>query len=73
VLIKTGLLHLARDEFVECVRCLRAGMAANRSIAALNDDMQRIVDQAQALMSPNDEPAAGHLLLNAYAGQERPH
>lgn len=78
VLFKTGLLHLARDEFAQCVRCLQAGIAANTALAPLNVDMQRILDQAQALMAgqagadataPGDEPAANHLLLNAYSGQ----
>lgn len=79
VLFKTGLLHLARDEFAECLRCLRAGLAANSSNAPLNADMQKIIDQVQGLVSQSDtgaqkpadeKEAAGHLFLNAYAGRQ---
>jgi tetratricopeptide (TPR) repeat protein len=76
VLFKTGLMHLARDEFADCLRCLRAGIAANQTLAPLNTDMQQIIDQVQGMLPPGggetqDDEAATHLLLNAYAGRQR--
>lgn len=80
VLFKTGLLHLARDEFVECLRRLRAGMAANQMNAPLNADMQKIVDQVETLLSQqtpvpqidtSDDKPGGHLFLDAYTGRKR--
>ena len=78
VLFKTGLLHLARDEFDMCLRCLREGLAANTTNAPLNADMQRIAQQVETLLlhpaqAPSegvqDAPAA-HLLINAYTGRK---
>lgn len=77
VLFRDGLLCLARDEFDECVRLLRAGMSANRDNAPLNVDMQRIADAVQAriaaagggLEADPDGADRGHLLLNAYNGK----
>ena len=41
-LFKTGLLHLVRDEFAECIDALRRGIAQNERHPALNRDMQRV-------------------------------
>lgn len=74
VLFKTGLLHLARDEFADCLRCLREGIALNDFNAPLNTDMQRVIEQTEPLAQASAPAAAaddgpqgtGHLLVNAY-------
>jgi tetratricopeptide (TPR) repeat protein len=74
-LFKTGLLHLARDEFAAAVRCLQEGLAANDFNAPLNKDMQRVLDDALKLAQQQPEheqeqavtSAADHLFINAYA------
>ena len=80
VLFKTGLLHLARDEFDACLRCLRDGIAANTANAPLNGDMQKIVVQVETLLAQQgaqpqaaaaDEAPASHLFLDAYTGRQR--
>jgi tetratricopeptide (TPR) repeat protein len=73
-LFKSGLLHLARDEFADAVRCLQDGLAANDFNAPLNKDMQRVLDQALPLAqqqpgqaeAPAITGAADHLFINAY-------
>lgn len=71
-LFKAGLLHLARDEFAEAVRCLQDGLAANDFNAPLNTDMQRMLDAVLPLAAqkPGEaKPEAGgadHLFINAY-------
>jgi len=72
VLFKTGLLHLARDEFVDAARCLRAGLEANQVIEPLNNDMRAMLSQVEALASSDGDAggdAGGHLFLNAYTRQ----
>ena len=74
VLFKTGLLHLARDEFADCLRCLREGIALNDFNAPLNGDMQRVIEQTEplaqageAVAAPDEsQQGAGHLFINAY-------
>jgi tetratricopeptide (TPR) repeat protein len=75
VLFKTGLLHLARDEFGDCLRCLHEGIALNDFNAPLNADMQRVIEQTEPLAQDGDKTAAatdegqqsaGHLFINAY-------
>ena len=74
VLFKTGLEHLARDEFAECVRCLRQGIAINDANAPLNGDMERLAKQAETMAGKDGPPdsgatepsGSGHLLANAY-------
>lgn len=50
-LFKAGMLHLARDEFSACVQCLREGIKLNTGNLALNNDMQRILNDAEALLN----------------------
>lgn len=85
VLFKTGLEHLARDEFDACLQCLRRGIASNQANGPLNVDMERMAKQVQALVDQQssgpggggdaeaaDDAASGgsaHLLVNAYTGQ----
>lgn len=75
-LFKTGLLHLARDEFTECVQLLEKGIAQNKTNQALNNDMQRILQDVEkhlrsgAQTTPSPAPVPGtspkHVLLSAY-------
>ena len=78
----TGLIHLMKDQFDDCVRDLEAGMAMNSLNAPLNNDMRRIVDEVARLraagqVAPASEAApapqadadgSNHLLLSAYTG-----
>jgi tetratricopeptide (TPR) repeat protein len=72
-LFKQGMLHLVRDEFTECVEALRAGIAANDFDENLNNDMRRVLGDAERALDgragagtngskPNGESA----LLSAY-------
>lgn len=74
-LFKTGLIHLARDEFAECRACLEKGISANDFSPPLNTDMQRVLDEiaAQTGVTTQQEPqaddahdASPHLFLSAY-------
>src|SRR5258708_1433265 len=46
-LFKTGLLHLARDEFAECASYLTKGIAANKENPTLNKDMQQVLSSIE--------------------------
>lgn len=85
-LFKTGLLHLAKDEFTDCDRHLRRGIAANKTNAALNNDMEKVLKEVEARLSPaataatTEQPGARqravpkHVLLSAYGknrGEEK--
>jgi tetratricopeptide (TPR) repeat protein len=70
---KTGLEHLARDEFPGCRAHLERGLALNRSNSALNTDMQRVLDELSArVQAAGGQPGiqeprpAGHVFLSAY-------
>ena len=73
-LFKTGLLHLAQDEFNECVLNLKRGIQLNAANPALNNDMQRILGDLEKNI--NSTPATtpvknklappAHSLLSAY-------
>ncbi len=73
---RTGLQHLARDEFAACLDALGTGMAANTGNAALNSDMQRIAERVQEVLAAaaaaapagGEEDTADHLFLAAYRG-----
>ncbi len=76
----TGLVHLMKDQFDDCVRDLETGMALNTNNAPLNNDMRRIVDEVARLraagqVAPASQEApvaetegSNHLLLSAYTG-----
>ncbi len=74
-LLAAGLNCLARDEFPECDRLLRMGMAANADHPLINGDMQLILDEiASQLVQPaldsdvGAQPAsATHQLLQQFA------
>jgi hypothetical protein len=55
-LLSDGLNCLARDEFVECDRLLRLGMAANTDNPLINNDVQLILDEIRDKMSKDDRP-----------------
>jgi tetratricopeptide (TPR) repeat protein len=76
-LFKRGMLHLVNDEFDACIEDLNQGIALNKMNEALNNDMQKIVTQAeQARSAQTDSPSTTqeqpssvggrHLLLSAY-------
>lgn len=48
-LFKQGLNHLIKDEFAECKANLRQGIELNQVNLVLNDDMQKIIDEVEAL------------------------
>jgi tetratricopeptide (TPR) repeat protein len=79
-LLKTGLMHLARDEFKQCLSFLRRGIAANSFNAPLNKDMQRIIDDVLKVhpddATPDASSTAGtntpqHHLISAYTDKKR--
>lgn len=78
-LFKNGLLHLARDEFDDCVALLEKGITLNKANAALNNDMKRMIDEVKARPKTPDgqNPAApktttppSHVLLSAYQNKD---
>ncbi len=78
-LFKSGLLHLARDEYEACIADLGKGIELNTTNAALNQDMTKMLDAAQALIEKGQSPATeapaqkdnkpqggAHVFLSAY-------
>jgi tetratricopeptide (TPR) repeat protein len=57
-LFKTGMLHLARDEFEACIEALEKGIALNQQNPALNNDMRRVIDDVRAKFPPAGSVAA---------------
>lgn len=67
----TGLRHLIRDQFVEAVAALRAGIAVNEENPPLNRDMQLIIDECTPLIAkqagePAEEASATSFLLDQF-------
>jgi tetratricopeptide (TPR) repeat protein len=52
----TGLSHLIRDEFSECVVWLRKGITRNQENQPLNRDMQMVIDQCTPLIPTQTAP-----------------
>jgi tetratricopeptide (TPR) repeat protein len=80
-LFKRGMLSLAKDEFDACIEDLTKGIALNQINSALNDDMQKIIDNAKETRntasitsesSPADKNTKGgqHILLSAYKSDD---
>lgn len=74
-LFKKGILHLAANEFAECVELLNKGISLNTINPALNKDMQMLIEQAQkaidsgATSDPGEsssDSASNHVFLSAY-------
>lgn len=73
-----GLIHLIHDQFPECVQSLNQGIELNSENLALNNDMNRILDEikklesnapsADAQQEESDNPDAQHVFLSAYTG-----
>jgi len=69
---KRGLECLCRDDFAGCERELKRGMELNTVNAALNTDMQRVLNDVAAHLAKQglEQPATGaqpgQILLNAY-------
>lgn len=78
-LFRDGLAHLIRDDFAACRDLLIRGIETNPDNAALNADMQQILDRI-ATLPQNDnrakdeptatEPSAGSLFIRAYASPD---
>jgi tetratricopeptide (TPR) repeat protein len=68
-LFKSGLEHLASDQFDACRDCLNRGIASNADNPALSDDMRRILDdlpERATADAADGEPNA--FFLSAYTG-----
>jgi Flp pilus assembly protein TadD len=65
-----GLRSLIRDQFDDAVELLGQGISLNRENAALNNDMQLLIDtiRQQVAGAASDEPiSATHMLLQQYS------
>lgn len=72
----TGLLALIGNDMPRAIQALADGIERNESNPALNGDMQRIIDEIQrrldeAPQQAEDSEGAEHILLSAYAGNQR--
>lgn len=70
-LFKTGMVHLAIDEFTIASSLLQRGIAENRDNAVLNQVMQRLVNDISRLQGSQETQAitpadAEHYLFTAY-------
>jgi len=50
-LFRAGVLHLADENYEACISAIRDGIARNQEFAALNDDMGRLITQAEAALA----------------------
>lgn len=79
VLFKSGLLHLAKDEFHDCLSALERGIKANKLNEPLNVDMARIAEEVRGHVGPGAAPQAKQeapsdvpaMFLDAY--KSKPH
>lgn len=67
-----GLCHLARDEFADARALLVAGIAANTVNPPLNADMQRMIDEIDALAAGASGSGAGAPQAQAAPDAEAP-
>lgn len=72
-LFKQGMLHLVHDEFAESVEALKAGIAANDFDENLNNDMRRVLGDAERALEGQSsaggngsKPKGASALLAAY-------
>ena len=56
-LFATGLRHLIRDEFDDCVRLLQEGISVNDENLPLNGDMQMLIDRCRDQLAVAPENA----------------
>ena len=59
------------DDFAETLRLLKAGIAANRDNAAMNRDMQLIIDKAEEASLGAEPLSAAQLLIRQSAGKTK--
>lgn len=52
-LFKEGMIHLAHDEFEECIQKLEQGIKLNTINQALNNDMQKVIEKARTAFEPS--------------------
>lgn len=77
-LFKTGLTHLAHDEFAECAAAIKQGLETQAAPAALNKDMAAILEQVRPHLGDANTPqqasppshTSHHVLLSAYRGAD---
>ena len=80
-LFKTGMLHLVKDEFEKCVTSLKAGIELNQFNEDLNNDMRKVIADAESAMSQqpaieagvddsNTEASGKHILLSVYENKD---
>ena len=83
-IFRSGLLHMARDEFPAAVADLKRGLELNTEHPSLNHDMQMLLEMSQQAIAESDAQAAGaavpapapgvppeggrHILLSGYQG-----
>lgn len=77
---KSGLIHLARDEFGPCADKLKRGMELNTQNQALNNDMQRVINDIQDKIKSTPTPSsdddhqppssANHAFISAYTNTD---
>ncbi|HYD61570.1 MAG TPA: tetratricopeptide repeat protein [Noviherbaspirillum sp.] len=74
-----GLICLINNEFTDALQSLQEGIQRNTENPALNQDMQKIVDELHKLPSENyregeagasENTSAHHIFLSAYTGKE---
>lgn len=73
-----GLIHLIHDQFPECIQSLNHGIELNTENVALNNDMNRILEEIKKMETNTpsanpqqeeaDNPDAKHVFLSAYTG-----
>ena len=75
-LFRSGLLHLARDEYEDRIAELRRGLERNTEHPSLNSDIEAMIEIAQQALTERSAPAVsatasaspGHVLLSGYQG-----
>ena len=69
-LFKSAMLALVADDFALCIALVDAGIEANTSNEALNNDMRKIKESAAAATAHASEPVEGsavsHVALSGY-------
>lgn len=69
-LFKTGLLHLANDEFSECIDCLKRGIEVNDINEPLNHDMRKVLASAEQALEQRGKVRS--IMEKATAPQKSP-
>jgi tetratricopeptide (TPR) repeat protein len=76
-LFKTGLTHLANNEFDSCARVMERGISLNQANEALNNDMRRVLKEVEATLKDRENQSdqgksatkssrTNNVLLSAY-------